>query len=137
MCHTIIFSTASVILSQLITSSSLKHQSLSYSSTSVKYFIIFIFLSFIQLLYLYGINGLGGFTLSVFGTSRHRCCRFIISSSPIPIQLFDCSQYVTFAILFFTYYFNLMTSFPISMLHTVGILLELHAIRSCPLSLVG
>ena len=38
---------------------------------------------------------------------------------------------------FFPSFFNPMTSFPLSILWTVGILLELYAIRSCPLSRVG
>ena len=82
-------------------------------------------------------NGLSGFTLSEFGTSRHHCCRFMTVSFLIHLQWFDCSAHVTFYVLFFPSFFNIITSFPLSMSRTVGILLEIHATRIFPLSFFG
>ena len=82
-------------------------------------------------------NGLAGFTLSEFGTARPHCSSFITVSYLISLQLFDWSTRVTFSVFVFPSFFTLTTSSPLSVLSTVGLLLELHAIRSFPLSLVG
>ena len=76
-------------------------------------------------------------TLSEFGAARPRFSRFVTVSSLISLQWLDFYVYVIFAVLIFTSFFNKTTSHPLPMSHNVGILLELHDIRSCPLSLVG
>ena len=102
-----------------------------------KVFILLSFFRFILLLYGPGMNCLAGFTLYEFGTTIPRCCHFMTVSSLIPLQWFDCSDCFAFAVLIPTSFLNIMTSFHLSMLNTVMILLEPHAIRSCPLQLVG
>ena len=137
MCHTISFSTEDIILAQMITTSSRNPRALSSRSALVKYFILLSFFSFIRLLYLSVMHGLAGFKLSEFVILRPRCCRFMTVSYLIPLQLFDCSARVTFAVLVFTSFFDIMPSFPLYMLLIVGILLELYAIRIFPLSLIS
>ena len=53
---------------------------------------------------------------------------------PSPIILLFWSCHLCY--LYLPYFFNLMTSFPLSMLRTVGILLEIHAISRLPLLIV-
>ena len=138
MCHTMSISTAAVILEQLLTSSSLKLRDPSSRSAFVKHIFLLIFFSSIWLLYLSGMNGLAGFTLSGFGTARPCCCCCCFNnlSYLIPLQYFNSSTHVTFYVLVFTF-FILMTPSPLSMLCYVLIFLERHAIRRCSLSTVG
>ena len=123
LCHTISFSTAAVILAQLLTSYAINTQDLSYRVALVNSFILLIFFSSIWLIYLSGMNSLSGFKLSEFVTARPRCCHFITLSSLIPLQYFYCSSCVTFSILVFPSFLNLMTYLYLYMLRPVGIFL--------------
>ena len=92
MCHTMTFFTPYVILAHIFTSSSLNPEDLSYSSDLVNYSLLLSFFSSIWLLYLYGMNGLSGFTWSGIGRVINFGChftKFIFSHPPLIIWLMD------------------------------------------------
>ena len=103
------FSTPALMLAQMLTSSSLKPQYWSYSSSLVKYYFLLSFFSSVLFLYLSGTNGMAGYTLSGFGTAKLCCCRFSTLSSLIPLQWLDfCACFISIV----TSFFSIMTSYP-------------------------
>ena len=135
--HTISFSDAAVILAQLLTSSSLKHQSLVSRSDLVKVPYPLEFIKF-HLIVILIWNEWFGWLHTIFIWNRKNPLLsfddFIFPhTSPIIWLLFSFHLFC----LNFSFFFNLMSSYPLSMLCTVGVLLELNDISNFPLSLVG
>ena len=81
-----------------------------------KVIFLLILFSSIQLLYVTGMNGLDGFTLSGFETTRPCCCRFATLFSLITLHKLGCYERFTFSVSILPSFFTLMKYSPLSML---------------------